>query len=248
MSTLELLKKMKPVSESSDQILDTSSEIESLNKEDAEEMVLELLDSDNYNAFKLGGVLSVIKANGWFDGYKDYKSYVSEKFGLEYRKAQYWIGIYDKLVGESISWVQVKDLKWTKVSILVPVLTAANVDEWVAKAMNVNCDTLKAMVKAALSSGDAEDEEAPITSEVSKLAFTVHADQKEIIKGALEKAKTEVETTYDTVALENICLGYLSGSVAVDKSLKDQMAAAGYEHVLSIFSDLWPEIGLVVTA
>jgi len=247
MSTLELLKKSAKKSESSeDQILDVAHEIENLTQDKAEALVFELLDQDNSNAFKLGGVLSVIKSNGWFDGFKDYKDYVSKTFGLEYRKAQYWIGIYDKLVGESISWSKVSSLGWTKVSILCPVLTEANVDEWVEKASKVNCDTLKAMVKAALG-GDA-DEGVPekVTTDVSKLAFTVHADQKETIKSALEKAKEETATEFDTVALENICIGYLGGSVSVEKSLKQILSEAGYKAVLDTFGEIWPDIGIVI--
>lgn len=244
MSTLELLKKSKKSESSEDQILDVAHEIENLTQEKAEALVFELLDQDNNNAFKLGGVLSVIKSNGWFDGFKDYKDYVSKTFGLEYRKAQYWIGIYDKLVGESISWSKVSSLGWTKVSILCPVITEANVDEWVEKASKVNCDTLKAMVKAALG-GDAEEGATEkTTSDVSKLAFTVHADQKETIKSALEKAKEETATDFDTVALENICIGYLGGSVSVEKSLKQLMAEAGYRTVLETFAEIWPGIDM----
>ena len=246
MSTLELLKKSKKDSSDTDQILDVAHELENITQDKAEALVFELLDQDNSNAFKLGGVLSVIKSNGWFDGFKDYKDYVSKTFGLEYRKAQYWIGIYDKLVGESISWSKVSSLGWTKVSILCPVLTEANVDEWVEKASKVNCDTLKAMVKAALGGTAEEGSPDKVTTDVSKLAFTVHADQKETIRNALEKAKIEVTTEYDTVALENICIGYLGGSVGVEKSLKSLMAEAGYKAALQTFEEIWPDIGLSV--
>lgn len=244
MSTLELLKKSKKTESSEDQILDVAHEIENLTQDKAEALVFELLDQDNSNAFKLGGVLSVIKSNGWFDGFKDYKDYVSRTFGLEYRKAQYWISIYDKLVGESISWSKVSSLGWTKVSILCPVLTEANVDEWVEKASKVNCDTLKAMVKAALG-GDAE-EGAPekVTSDVTSMVFKFHADQKETVRAALEKAKEETATDFDAVALENICVGYLGGSVNVNKSLKQLITEAGYKTVLQTFGEIWPSIDM----
>jgi hypothetical protein len=41
--------------------------------------------------------------------------------------------------------------------------------------------------------------------------YGFHADQKEIIQLALEKARKESETEYDSVALTNICLGYIAG-------------------------------------
>lgn len=251
-STVALLKKSKTKATAADQdqILDVAHELENLTKEKAEEMAFELVNNEGQNEFRLGGVFSVIKSNGWFDGFKDFKAYVSEKYGIEYRKAQYCINIYDKLVSEQISWSKVSGLGWTKLSILVPVLTSENVDVWVEKAKEVNCDTLKALVKAALNNGGTlEEGDDKVTSEVVKMAFTVHPDQKETIKAALEKAKGEVNTEFDTVALENICVGYLGGAVVANKpvgSLKDSMKTAGYEQVLALFEELWPQINLTV--
>ena len=248
-STVSLLKKSKTKNDDQDQILDIAHELENMTKEKAEELAFDLVNNEGQNEFRLGGVFSVIKSNGWFDGFKDFKAYVSEKYGVEYRKAQYCINIYEKLIAEQISWSKVSGLGWTKLSILVPVITADNIDSWVTKAMEVNCDTLKALVKAALSNGGAVEEEGKITSEVVKMAFTVHPDQKETIKAALEKAKGEVNTEFDTVALENICVGYLGGAVMANKpvaTLKEEMAAAGYEQVLALFGDLWPQVNITV--
>lgn len=38
----------------------------------------------------------------------------------------------------------------------------------------------------------------------------IHEDQLELIKLALESARTESNTQYDAVALTNICVSYLS--------------------------------------
>lgn len=248
MSSVELLKKPKSKSEDQDLILDVASELENLTKEAAEELADELSNNEGQNEFRLGGVFSIIKANGWFDGYKDFKTYVSERFGVEYRKAQYCISIYEKLVAEQISWAKVSSLGWTKLSILVPVITAENVDVWVAKALSVNCETLKELVKAATQVASAEDD-TKVTSEVVKMNFVVHPDQKAIIDQALEKAKAEVNSEFSTVALESICMGYLGDVVSLPAKglpLKEQMAAAGFEKVLDLFQELWPNITLTV--
>lgn len=250
-NTLEQLKKSKTKAAATDQdqILDVAHELENLTKESAEALAYELANNEGQNEFRLGGVFSVIKSNGWFEGFKDFKAYVSEKFGIEYRKAQYCINIYDKLVSEQISWTKVQGLGWTKLSILVPVITAENVDEWVAKALEVNCDTLKALVKAATTVASPDEDDTPITTDVVKMAFTVHPDQKATIVQAIEKAKGEVSTEHSTVALENICLGYLSGSIQANKpvtSLKEQMKSVGFNQVLAIFGEIWPSIDLEV--
>lgn len=245
-STIELIKVAKK--SDADLILDVASELENLTKETAEELARELANNEGHNEFRLGGVFSVIKSNGWYDGYKDFKAYISEKYGIEYRKAMYCINIYDKLVSEQIPWGKVSELGWTKLSILVPVITAENVDTWVAKALEVNCETLKALVKASTQGLEKVEDETKVTSEVVKMAFTVHPDQKETISQALEKAKAEVNTEFSTVALESICLGYLGDVVAVPKgkSLKELMATAGFEKVLEEFQTLWPNISLTV--
>ena len=40
--------------------------------------------------------------------------------------------------------------------------------------------------------------------------YSLHDDQIDVIKAALEKAREESETPYDSVALTNICMHYLS--------------------------------------
>jgi hypothetical protein len=40
--------------------------------------------------------------------------------------------------------------------------------------------------------------------------YSLHDDQIDVIKTALEKAREESETPYDSVALTNICMHYLS--------------------------------------
>lgn len=41
--------------------------------------------------------------------------------------------------------------------------------------------------------------------------YSLHEDQIELITLAFEKAREESETEYDSVALTNICMAYLSG-------------------------------------
>ena len=41
--------------------------------------------------------------------------------------------------------------------------------------------------------------------------YSLHEDQIEVIKAALEIARGQSETEYDSVALTNICVAYLSG-------------------------------------
>lgn len=247
MSSVELLKKPKSKSEDQDLILDVASELENLTKEEALGLAYDLSQANDQNEFRLGGVFSLIKTNGWFDGYKTFGDYVSEVYGTEYRKAMYCIEIYEKLVHAQIPWSKLQGIGWTKTSILAKILTAENVDAWVAKALDVNCKTLKLLVKG----GDvtAKDEEVKITSDVTKVTLVFHPDQKAIFDQAVDKSKAEGNFDTTTVALEHICLGYLGEVVPLPAKglpLKEQMVAVGFEKVLDFFQEIWPNITLTV--
>ncbi|TDJ28376.1 MAG: hypothetical protein E2O55_05130 [Gammaproteobacteria bacterium] len=41
--------------------------------------------------------------------------------------------------------------------------------------------------------------------------YSLHEDQIQLITTALEKAREESDTEYDSVALTNICMSYLAG-------------------------------------
>ena len=98
----------------------TVKELENLDKESAYEQVSNLSENIDYNYFRLGGVFSVIQANGWYhdDGYENFRQCVEDKFGVQYRKAMYLIQIYNDLVASGVKWSQVKSIGWSKLKAL----------------------------------------------------------------------------------------------------------------------------------
>jgi hypothetical protein len=80
--------------------------------------------------------------------------------------------------------------------------------------------------------------------------FKLHGDQVEAVESALSKAKAEIGTEHDNVALETICSGYLAGVIGIEKpqkTLQDQMTEMGWEAALVAFSELFPQVDLEVT-
>lgn len=224
-------------------LADIAAEIESLSKTKALNLADKLGEDIQANTFRLGGVLNLIATNSWFEGYKDFDTYVGEKFGMSIRTARYHMAIYTDLVAKQIPWEKVAHLGWTKLIHLSPVITLENVDEWVKKAEPLTVNELVAALKAGSTpTGDT----SPATKDdVSVLKFKVKPDQKEVVTTALAKAKGELPTEYDNVALENICAGYIAGSAGVaQKTLEEQMKAAGWTVVLDIFGKLWPTIDM----
>ena len=75
-----------------DLIVETAKEISALDKETAFEVIPSLIDSVGFSNFKLGGVLSAIQDNDWWQGESaNFRSYIEDNFGLHYRKATYLI-------------------------------------------------------------------------------------------------------------------------------------------------------------
>ena len=232
-----------------DVIVQTAKEISHLDKDTAFEVVPSLIESVDFSYFKLGGVLSAIQDNDWWQGEApNFKEFIQDNFGLHYRKAMYLINIYDGLVESGVPWAKVSGLGWTKLKELADILTPENVDEWVEKANSMTTLNLQAAVKA-FKAGELNTDGTtdPDSSGVSTITFKVHPDQKETIKEAVEKAMEEADTEFKGVALEAICLNYLSGGSTKKQkapSLKALMEKASPEEVLEVFEVLWPEINL----
>ncbi len=175
---------------------------------------------NSYTYFRLGGVLSVIKAGNFIGDHESFRKKVEAEFDMGYRKADYLIEIYENIVASGVKWKQIQSIGWSKMKEISHLITPENVEEWVEKVQTMNRDTLIKEVKL-LNAEDGEELSSKLSkmgkaeSTVSTMSFKVHNDQKETISEALTKAKEDLGTEAATVALEGICLDYLSGSKKV---------------------------------
>jgi hypothetical protein len=244
----------KPAKAKSAEMVDVlvvlAHECENMQKDEAFAALPALLDTVSSNYVKLGGVLAVIRDNGWWEGdYKTFSECLEKQFGLQYRKGAYLIQTYENLIQSGVAWADVKDLGWSKLRVVSSVLTKENVEEWVAKALPLTVLQLYDVVREFKSQTLETTGVAPedIESTTTSISFKVHQDQKETIKQAVEKARKEAGTEYDAVALEAICINYLSGGkVTKPKSLKSVLSKYTAEEVLNAFGELWPDIDITV--
>jgi hypothetical protein len=229
-----------------DVFTETAHEVENLTKGKALALAEQLVTNVDVNYFKLGGVLKVIHENGWFEGFETFESYVFEKFGFQKRKAFYLVQIYSDLVGKSIPYEKIAHLGWTKIKDLSPVLTLDNLEEWIAKAETASVAELQAILKTKGPGGEAPD----VKDEIQTLKFKVHGDQAQTISSALNKAKAEAKTDFDTVALEMICTGYLGGSSPTPtldaNKLGEQFQKLGIEVVFNAVEVAFPNLKVTV--
>jgi hypothetical protein len=169
-------------------------------------------DEGNFALFRTGGILGKMKAKDWKGEADDFFEFVETELGMKKRKAQYAIGIYEKLVELDIPWNAANKLGWSKLRLIHAILDEDNVAEIMAKVLPLkNLFEVTNFVrdwktKEGGKGINAKDGSTPIT----RLSFQVHEDQKETIQLALAKAKEEGNTEFDGPALEYVCLDYLA--------------------------------------
>lgn len=220
-----------------DFLKDLVHQIENLNQEKALELSATLFEETSFSEFKLGGVLSVIQANGWYQPYTSFKEWASHQEKFSSRKATHLVSIYNALVEANIPWSKVKDVGWTKLKEIASIISNENVDNWVAVAGQNNTDTLRDLVKAhkkqAAGQLTSDGEEGAIKT-TSSVVFKVHDDQREVIKSAIAKAKEDTGTTVDTAAITFVCQEYLSGM-----TMKERIKNLGLENALKLLDELY---------
>lgn len=224
-----------------DILSDLVHEIENMKEKEAREAVLALNNETEMTMFKLGGVLSVIQANGWYEPYGSFREYVEKEVGLHYRKATYWVAIYNHLAESKVPWEKVKSLGWTKLKEIAEVLTVENVDEWVKIAQSQTTLQLIETVKAHKQKDNPKALEDQSSKTVTTVTFKVHEDQKETIKAAIAKAKEQSGTSVDTAALEFICLDFLGG-----QTMSQRLQSMGLEAALEALEKAFPNTTISV--
>ncbi|WP_113155934.1 hypothetical protein [Nitratireductor sp. OM-1] len=224
-----------------DALVDLIHEIETMKEKEARSLVTELSEQTEFTFFKLGGVLSVIQANGWYEPYASFREFVENEHGLHYRKATYWVGIYNNLSESKVPWSKVSHLGWTKLKEIAGVITLDNVDQWVKVAEGQTTLQLIETVKAHLSKDTPKGIEDQTSKTVTTKTFKVHEEQKQVIEAALEKAKSESGTAVDTVALEYICGDYLSS-----QTMAQRLKSLGIEAALEALEKAYPNAAINV--
>jgi len=235
-----------------DLIAKTAFEIENLNESQCHAALHQIVEDTEFSFFKMGGVLSKIQENGWFGEHGSLKEYIEAEFNIKYRTAMYAIQIYNDLVEAGVPWDKVKAVGWTKIKEVSPVLTSDNVDHWVEKAKTLTTKELIEEVKQFKGEGESNsggDDAAP--AKTTTMTFKAHEDQAETIKSALDKAKEAAGTTVDTVALEFICLEFVNnfsgqGGEPAGPPSAEVFQSIGYEKVLELFEEAFPDINLAV--
>jgi hypothetical protein len=224
-----------------DLIAVTVHEIEALKETDARALIDRLNDGAALTHLKLGGVLSLIRSKEWYTPHATFLEFC-EGHGIHPRRAQRWMRSYRRLAESKVPWDQVRHLGWTKLSIISPMLTHDNAEQWIKIAGDQKTLQLVETVKNA-TKGQTEGPkslEDQTCKTVTTWTFKLNADQKATIEAALQKAKVQSGTTFDTAALEFICLDFLGGAKL--PSVEDRMMAVGIHATAKAFEEAFPDV------
>lgn len=199
----------------SDTLTAISAEIENLKtRADVEQRLGEIAQIEGENFFRKGGLLVKLSELGDFGEHNNFQDYVKANgIAPDYRTARYWMSIYTGLLEAGIPYADVQGVGWTKIVVLIPVLTKENVADWVVKAKAMNVATLKATVDAELATDDSGkvSDSAP-KGDIKSMVFKLHADQTDTVNDALAKAKKNANTESKEVALDLICVEFLGNA------------------------------------
>lgn len=226
-----------------DLIATTAADVEQMSKTKALNLAIKLTEDIDNHSFILGGVLKRIYENSWFEGFETFDQFVRERYGISPRTAKYLMSIYTHLVTKQIPWDKVAKLRWPKLKDLAPILTQENVDDWVAKAEQLTVIELIAAIHATMA--PATGEKPKTSDEIVTIKFKLHKDQAETVTTAISKAKAEVNSDVDTVALSAICTGFLAGgAVVTDAAVGAHLKGMGWQKALTMVAELFPEVDI----
>jgi len=225
-----------------DTLSDLVQGVENLNEKDAKHLASQLVTEGDVTFIRLGGVLSLIQVNSWYEPYGSFKEYVEKEHGLNYRKASYWVSIYNCLSDAKIPWRKVQHIGWSKLKEIASVLTNDNLDEWLKIAETQNTLTLIETVKKSKSKPESHlDDKMKEAKTLTTKTFKLHADQRETIEQALSQVKEQTHTEYDAVALELICADYMSSP-----TLAKKLQSLGLEAALAQVEKAFPQANITV--
>lgn len=246
-------------------IEEIAHDIENMSADVALTKLGEIQDDVGLNQFYLGGLLALVQSNEYWKaggGHANFKAFIEDKYGIQYRKAMYLISIYTNLVNSGVHWNQVSAVGWTKLKEIAHLLTKDNVEEWVKTALSCSTLQLREYVKvktqgiSAVDGPEIDIEQTKVTTKTFKL----HADQKEMVEAALDLAKHQVGTEFDAVALEAICMDFAGKggaakgtsaaispeAIATVEGLKAVMSKMALADVLAAVEQAFPEANITV--
>jgi len=152
-------------------------------------------------------------------GFNTFEEYCSKELDTEYRKARYFIDIWDKVKALDLPKEKVNALGWTKMKEVASVITEKNAKEWLEKAQKMTSRELAEAAKIVRKK-DTTDMDVP---SITTLTLRMTEAEANVILEAIDEAKNLCDSTNAVIAMEMICQDWLTakGVTPQRTSLKD---------------------------
>ncbi len=173
----------------------------------------------------LGGVLSFIQRNKSFvkveteagehpyAGSHGFKNYVEVELGMKYRRAMYYVSIYETFSPLGVEQETVLALGWAKAKELTGVVNKKNVQGWLKKADELGREDLQAEIKQSkVKAGDGDvNPPAGPTATATTFKFRLFEDQGKVVASAIKDAQEKLGEGAD----ENAAFAHIVSEWAV---------------------------------
>ena len=185
----------------------------------------ELSDRMTRDHIEMGCLLWEVDRNEYLRewGYDSFIEYVEGELDFKRRKAEYLRRLYDRFVVElGIDKQRLLDIKWTKASLIEPVVDENNVDQWLSRAVNTPYAQLAREVKAVRVGAGKDSPGMQPTSDGLNMAggfeggvevrkYALYPKQLGNVNRAFELASGTAKSDKPGHLLDMICLEYLAG-------------------------------------
>ena len=161
-------------------------------------------------------------------GHEDFRNYCADELDVNYRKAMYFVDIWDKVKSLSLPLAKVRKLGWTKMKDIATVITDKNKDKLLADAMKKTSREVTEAVKL-MRRKDTKGADLPT---ITTMSLRMSESEANIITDAIEEAKKLTESDNAVVALEMICQDWMTdqGQTPQKSSIEDHI-----EHLQRVY-------------
>jgi hypothetical protein len=147
-------------------------------------------------------------------GFEDFKVYCADELDVQWRKAYYFVDIWNKVEEYNLDVKEVKAIGWTKMKEIATVMTKRNYKGLMTKAKKMSAKDFIDEIKIMRAKQKGKDPR-PVTTTIQLKA---NEDEAKTILEAISEAKKLTESGNDTVALEMICSDWLEDKGAVPEA------------------------------
>ena len=176
-----------------------------------------LVETAEKTYYTLGGVLAVISRKNLHEGVKvkgefpyqgqpGFKQFCLDHLGVDYRKAQYLINIYEAFTNAGLTEAKIGSIGWSKARHLVAILEAEPdaAEKWIETAKASSTDQVIEAVKTRLEKIGAKQHGNSRKTRTVTCKFVVHEDEGKVVQEALAMAKEQGDLKDDSEAFAYI--------------------------------------------